>query len=279
MKTGFGFALWQKRFGMLAMVLLAAALLSLADALIGGIRGGSGPIALTPGVQYAISGPLPPRTESIKQFVITGQPEDSSVRLVPETIYSGYWFGGSMWRGHIVVDSSAQEGDHVISVKDSYGEKQNPTLVFTVRIWPDQATLNANSPSRLIRWTGTNPFLVAFFLTLAGMVAGAANFVFGRLWARQLQTHHCGEIFRLRTAEIGTEATCELRSDDAIQPGMDGTIYRPSGERICTARVTGYENGEVLLLINQPGCVRLGDVACVHTVPTQGSFIEGRCTA
>jgi hypothetical protein len=267
MTAGFGYVVWQKRTGMVAMVFLVAALLSLADALVGGLRGGHGPIELIPGARYLISGPLPPRTEAIKDFVIDGQSKDGSVRLVPEAIFSGYWFGGAMWRGAIVVDPHALEGSHVFRVKDPYGEKQNPALVFNVRIWPDQATLNAHSPSRLTRLTGQSPFVIAFALALCGVAGMAANFLCGRLWARHLQTHHCGEIYKLRQTERGTEVTCELRCGRVI-PGMDGAVYRPSGELLSAARVGSCENGEVVLLISAPNSVRLGDVACVDLEAT-----------
>ncbi|ADW18994.1 hypothetical protein Despr_2860 [Desulfobulbus propionicus DSM 2032] len=275
MTAGFGFVIWQKRAGLVAMVLLVAALLSLADALVGGFRGGGGLIELLPGDHYLISGPLPPRTEAIRDFVIDGQPDDGSVRLIPKTIFSGYWFGGSMWRGAIEVDPHAQEGHHVFRVKDPYGEKQNPALVFNVRVWPDQATLNAHSPSLLTRLTGVSPFVVAVAFALGGIAGMAANFLFGRLWARHLHTHHCGEIYKLRQTERGTEITCELHCGRALQPGMDGAVYRPSGELLGAAKVINCENGEVLLLISQSIDVRLGDVACVQVESKQNGSERG----
>lgn len=276
MTAGFGYALWQKRTGVVAMVLLVAALLSLADALVGGLRGEQGTIQLIPGSRFLLSGPLPPRTEAIKDFVIAGQPEDGSVRLVPETLFSGYWFGGSMWRGAIVVAPHAKEGNFVISVKDAHGEKQNPALVFTVRLWPDQASLNAHSPSRLTRLTGKSPFAIAFALALGGLVVMAAHFVCGRLWARHLQAHHCGEIYKLRQTERGTEVTCELLCGGVLQPGMEGGIYRPSGELLSPATVASCDKGEVLMLIRQPNRVRLGDVACVQAASTLAAADTGQ---
>lgn len=264
MITGFRFVLWQKRTGMVAMVVLAAALLSLADALVGGFKGGHAFIELIPDSRFAISGPLPPRTEAIKDFVIEGLPADGSIRLVPEAIFSGYLFGGAMWRGAIVVGPHAREGSHVFSVKDKYGEKQNPTLVFKVRVWPDIAARNANSPSRLTRLTGRSPFHIALGFALLGLIAAAANFVLGRLWARHLAAFNCGEIYKVRRTPQGVEITCEIPCHAEVRTGMACTLYRPSGEALCAAKVSTCENGEVLMLVSEAECVRLGDVACVH---------------
>jgi len=265
MIAGAGYVLWQKRSGLLAMVLLVGALLALADALVGGFKGGNSLVELIPDSRYAISGPLPPKTTAIKDFIIEGQQANGSVRLVPETIYSGYWFGGSMWRGAIVVDASAHEGNYEFKVKESTGEKQNPTLVFAIKVWPDQATLNAHSPSRLIRMTGRNPFVIAFGLALCGMAAAGANFILGRLWARHLTAHHCGEIYKLRRTERGTEVVCELHCGVAVHLGMPCTIYRSSGEALCTAHVSSCENDEVLILVDASQPIRLGDVACLQS--------------
>jgi len=265
MIAGARYVFWQKRVGLLAMVLLAGALLSLADALIGGLGGSRGVIELIPDSRYQISGPMPPKTEAIKDFVIDGQPKDGSVRLLPEAVFSGYWFGGSMWRGLIVVDPSAREGSFALSVKDRFGEKQNPSLVFTIKIWPDQTTLNAHSASFLTRKTGRSPYFFVVGLALCGFAAAGVNFILGRLWARHLAAHDCGEIYKLRRTERGTEITCELRCGGALRPGMEGAIYRPSGEHLCSATIASCDNGEVLMVVGDPEVVRLGDVACVFS--------------
>jgi hypothetical protein len=263
MIAGAGYVLWQKRAGILAMLLLVGALVSMADALRGGFLGGGGLIELLPGNRYLISGPMPAKTTVIKDFIIDGQQADGSVRLVPEAVYSGYWFGGAMWRGAIVIDPTAREGNYELKVKDSFGEKQNPTLVFKVKVWPDQATLNANAPSFLTRKTGRSPFFIALGLALGGMAAAGANFILGRLWARHLAAHRCGEIYKLRRTDRGTEVACELRCGTIAHLGMPCTIYRPSGEFLCTARVSSCENDEVFMLVDDLQ-VRLGDVGCLQ---------------
>lgn len=262
MIAGTRYVLWQRRTGLVAMVLLAGALLALADALVGGLGGSQGLIELTPGSHYQISGPMPPRTEEIKEFVIDGQPSDGSVRLLPEAVFSGYWFGGSMWRGVIEVADTARESSSVIAIKDRFGEKQNPALVFKVQIWPDEATLNAHASSFITRKTGLSPYSFAVGFALAGLVAAAANFILGRLWARHLATHHCGEIYKLRRTERGTEITCELQCADILRPGMESAIYRTTGEYLCPATIAQCEPEGVLMLVNHSDLVHLGDIAC-----------------
>ena len=224
MTAGSDFLLWQRRTGLVAMALLALALLSLADALVGGLAGNRGLIELLPGTSFAISGPMPPRTETIDAFVIDGEPADGSVRLVPRAVFAGFWFGGAMWRGAIEVAAEAREGSHLLTVHDRYGEKQNPALVFQVRVWPDLAARNAHSPSRLTRLTGQSPYAFALGFAIVGLFAGAANFLCGRLWTRHLHAHRCGEIYRARRSDQGMEVACEPPPAVNLRPGRACTI-------------------------------------------------------
>ncbi|MBU1564031.1 MAG: hypothetical protein KJ630_00210 [Proteobacteria bacterium] len=255
-----GLARRQKLSGILAMILLVAALMAFVDAMIGGLSGNSGTIALIPGSRFLISGPMPPKTEAIAHFVIEGQPADDSLRLIPEAIFSGYWFGGSMWRGAIVVSPDARDGNYTLVVKDRFGEKQNPALVFTVRIWPDLATQNAHSPSFLTRKTGLSPFVFAGGFLLGGIIAGCLNFFLGWLWARHLASRNCGEIYILRRIEQGTEVTCEVQKHIPVRLGMPCSLYRRFGEALGSAVITDCENNKVCLLVKEAKLVKIGDV-------------------
>jgi hypothetical protein len=263
MTAGSDYLLWQRRTGLVAMTLLALALLSQADALVGGLAGNRGLIELLPGTSFAISGPMPPRTETIDEFVIDGEPADGSVRLVPRAIFAGFWFGGAMWRGAIEVAADAREGSHLLTVHDRYGEKQNPALIFQVRVWPDLAARNAHSPSRLTRLTGQSPYAFALAFAILGLFAGAANFLCGRLWTRHLHIHRCSEIHRARVSDQGPEVACELPPAVDARPDRVCALYRPGGKPLGTARVAGFEGKDVLLLVDPSSSeVRPGDVVC-----------------
>lgn len=261
-------ARWQKLSGFLAMVLLTAAFLAFVDAMVGGLKGNSGIIQLIPDSRFLISGPMPPKTEAIADFVFEGQAEDDSVRVVPEAIFSGYWFGGSMWRGAIMVSPDARPGSYTLIVKDRHGEKQNPALVFSVRIWPDLATQNANSPSFITRNTGQNPSVCSLVFLIAGILAGCGNFLLGWLWAKHLAERHCGEIYILRRKDAGDELTCEVQHHIPATPGMECTLYRRTGEPVGNAVITECDDKNIRLFVSETKLVHIGDVACFHNFVT-----------
>ncbi len=257
---------WKKQSGRLAGVLFILATLATVDSLIGGLSGLRRPIGLIPGSNFDISGPLPPKTETIEDLIIDGQPEDGSVRLIPAAIFSGYWFGGSMWRGTVTVAPDAPEGQHIIQVKDPFGEKQNPALVFTIKIWPDQKTLNAHAPSLLARLTGLRPFIFALSLIMCGIVIGAIHFLLSRHWSRLLAQQSCSEIYKLLQTPQGTEFSCDLPPQVEVTVGMQCPVYRPPGGMVYpTGVIVALENRDIVLRIVEENSVRLGDVVCLRS--------------
>lgn len=265
MKIDSRLASLQKTCGYCAMALFFCALASLIDAMVGGLAGNSGTIELIPGERFQISGPMPQKTEALADFVIEVEPEDGAVQLLPEAIFSGYWFGGAMWRGVIVATASPQADTVVIRVRDRFGEKQNPALVFTVKVYPDVASKQSNSPSFLMRQSGINPFYFAVVFVLGGLLSGAATYYFGKLWANYLGKHLCGEIYIYKNGENGAEATCELSSSRQLDVGTPCALYRRSGEMIGTAHILEQQPKSIRLRIDNNLNVKIGDIACLHS--------------
>ena len=68
----------------IAMVLLALSLLSLADGLLAQMQRGVNRIDGIPGGVYSVSGPMPPNTERVEEFVVDGGSRDGQVVLQPQ---------------------------------------------------------------------------------------------------------------------------------------------------------------------------------------------------
>lgn len=256
----------QRASGRVAMVLLGLALLTFFDGLRGGILGNSGQIRLIPGERYAVSGPLPPKTERIEDFVIEGNAPDGTVRLVPEGIFTGYLFGGGMWRGHLAIDRFARPGLREIRVRDRFGEKQNPALVFNVRVFAGAPERRAQSPSLVMRWFGFPPLVLAACLVLPGLMIGGLNYLLGRKWHAVLAAHGCGEVFRVRRAEGRLEAVVELGGRAHAPVGAPFRFTHPVRGDLGFGTVLSREDGRITVEVQDNAPVRPGDIACPATV-------------
>ncbi|NLW82301.1 MAG: hypothetical protein GXY42_11610 [Desulfovibrionales bacterium] len=252
----------QRVSGLASMIFLTLALLTLFDGLRTGIFGTSGTIRLIPGERYPLSGPMPPKTELIEDFVIEGDVDDGSVRLVPESIFTGYWFGGGMWRGHIEVGTQPRPGTYLLRVRDKHGEKQNPALVFGVHVFTSAADRQANSPSVVYRWSGINAYLVAIGMGILGILAAGANFLLGRQWSSILAEIGCGEIFRLKIVDGFLEAGIEVTEGVEARVGAVYLFTHPRRGNLGQGKVIACGRGEITLQTSVDAPVRLGDIAC-----------------
>ena len=252
----------QRLTGRVAMVLLTLALLALFDGLRGGFLGSSGQIHLIPGERYLLSGPLPPKTESIEGFVIEGAAADGSVRLVPEGIYTGFMLGGGMWRGHLAVDGQAGPGTYEIRVRDRFGEKQNPALVFTVRVFRNAGERQAASASFVTRRSGLEPRIVAACLGLLGVLTGCGNYLLGRKWHFALVEQGCGQVFRLKTVDGRQEATADMGVESRVTAGSAFRFTHPARGDVGYGTAISCEKGHLRLCVLDNARVQPGDITC-----------------
>lgn len=252
----------QRFSGLAAATFFLLASLTLFDGLRTGIFGSSD-VRLVPGDSYAVSGPMPPKTDRIADFIIDGNAGDGSIRLVPEAIYTGYWFGGGMWRGHICVESHPQPGNYTISVRDKFGEKQNPALVFQVRVFADPEQRRSNSPSMVYRRTGIDAYILAICLGVAGIATAGCNFLLGRQWSAVLADNGCGEIFRIKTVNGRIEAGIEMPDPQYAKIGAVFRFTHPKRGDLGIGKVVALAQGEITVAASTDVHVRLGDIACL----------------
>ena len=253
----------QRVTGWLATGLFVAALFSLVDAFRGGFFGNQGYVELLPGTSRPISGPMPREVKSIADMEIEGMPEDGSVRLAPGAHFSGFWFGGDMWRGSVEAAPDAREGEWTITVRDDAAGKQNPTLVFRVRVWQDQAAKNAHSPSWITRKTGLKPFACAGVLAFGGLLAMALNYKLGQRWTRLLHAQGCGEIYKAEPTEEGLALYAERPAGLTVAEGFRCRLRRPDGEPLGSAVVLELRKSDLTLLAAAHCPANTGDIVCL----------------
>ena len=263
----------QGRVGLLTTLLFCSAILSLIDAFRGGMFGNNGYVELLPGQVHPISGPMPAGVNKPEEMVIVGEPKDGSVRLNPNAHFSGFWFGGDMWRGTLTAAENAPEAEHVILVKDDARGKQNPILVFRIRVWRDLATKHAHSPSFITRKTGLKPFACAGVLAALGLVAGWANFVLGRRWTRLLAAESCAEIYRIGSDAEGLILCCEAPKTPVAE-GAGCAVYHPDGEQLPPAVLVQVEKREARLRVPADHPARTGDVVCFALANAAAPVVE-----
>ena len=102
---------WAGRAGALFCILL---FLSLLDAFIAGFREPLHHLSFSPGQEMAVTGPSGEKMDDLRKLTYLSNSRD--IRLVFDSVQTGFWFGGYMWRGRILVSREIQPGQYKVVV-------------------------------------------------------------------------------------------------------------------------------------------------------------------
>lgn len=249
----------QHALGLVSGVLLAVALLGLFDGLLAEMRTGTNQLELLPGESLTLSGPAALKNPVTSDLVARMTPPDAPLRFSLEGFFTGYWFGNGMWRGEVAALPDAAPGSYGLRVTFRGAVGQAPQ-VYTLVVHEDAAARRAASLSFLRRWLDVNPFVLAALCGAAGVLLGAATYVFGRRHVRLLAGLGCSEVYRSGMADGDCRIWCLAAKSAAPRPGTVRMVLDGEGRVIGEARVGQWRKGslELTLLDGQPvpeGCL------------------------
>ena len=284
MRSHFDPSLWQAAeharrrqhaTGLLSGLLLAVALLGLFDGLLAEMRGGTNHLELLPGESVTISGPAALRNPVNSDIVVRFTPPGAPLRFTLEGFFTGYWFGNGMWRGEVTAEPGAAPGGYGLRVSFRGAPGQAPQ-VYALDIREDAAARRAASLSILRRWFDVNPFLLAAFCGIAGIVLGVATYAFGRRHARLLAALGCSEIYRASAGAGECHIWCLAAGNLVPRPGTVRMVLDGEGTLMGEARVEGWRKGSLELTLLDGGPPPQGGLVCLRPPSTVASGASGR---
>lgn len=260
--------------GWLTAALLFTALACLADALAAGFKGETRVLQGIPGSTLPINAPLPPGAESIKEIRVLGG--DDKVTLVPEEVYTGFWLGGTMWRGSVVVSPDASPGTWTLTLEGPpLAEKPKGMLpvIFTVTVHEDAMAQQKASASFITRHSGYEPFAVSALLAGLALPGGLAGFLLSRRIEQLLTLEGKAIVYMVKKSEEGTRATFSLGREHGLAPGMDVIFVDQTGQRTGQGHVVESQLTDSTATITSGSCA-MGDLAVLPDfkggLPRQG---------
>ena len=240
----------QTVLGRLAAVCCLGAALALGDGLIAGAGDAARPIALTAGDTVRLTGPLPAGVTSPNE--LTGITDAPGLSFRATGLFADFWLGRPMWRGRLRAEARAAPGTTVLTLTGPTGQAQR----LPVRIFADQAALDAAAPSRVRRLTGRSPFGVAAFLfgwaVLAGLGVARTGHRLEAVWREQ----GMAAVYRTRTTARGQRIAFGLGSDQGVHPGATVCIRAADGRPLATATVIRCTAGDAVALVSEGHTVR-----------------------
>ncbi len=226
---------WRDLASKIGAALCVIALLSLVDGLLVSFREPANLAKVLAGENVELNGELTDEADSIKDLTFVSSSEQ--LKVVFEAIHKGYFLGGDMWRGRLLVGSQIAAGEYSLTVlpKRTISPRKAPD--FRIIVFPDALSLQKSSTSHIRRLFGISAFKVAAGCLPGILLAfGAVFFLSGKREAC-LAAAGQAEIYRVVRGEGGAEIRFALGTAQGISPGTRVFIYNAGGQQVGTATV------------------------------------------
>ncbi len=211
------------RAGLIVGILLVAAML---DVVIARHRTDFNVMHVLPGQKEPIDGPLAEKT-SVEE--LTYQSDSPDLKVAFDETHAGFWLGGQMWRGQLLVGSQIRPGKYTLSVQPRNPVSESPPLVYRVTVYPDYYAWSQSSKSYLTRYCGLSPWwVIAFSFGSLALLGGGIFLMSGRVDTLMAQSGKA-EVYRVSRAPNGYEIKFGLGTDNGVHPGSELTLYNQDG--------------------------------------------------
>lgn len=215
--------------GKVGAILCAVIALILIDSLISRFKEPFNVIYVAKGGSHTVTGVLPEQVKTLDD--ILGVSETPRISVEFQEIFSGFWLGNPMWRGTIITSPDADPGEYQIKIRSRYQLTFNPALIYAIRIYPDEPTLQKSHGPFLKRRFGIQASHAALTLFPAlGMIVLLNYLLSGRLEKRMADMGRA-EIYMIKQSGNGFRFAFSLGTCHGVQVGETVDIL-DSGETI-----------------------------------------------
>jgi hypothetical protein len=226
---------WRDLASKIATAFCVIALLVLVDGLLVHFREPANLVKVLPGAVTAINGELTDEAHQIEDLTFTSDSNQLTVTF--EAIHKGYFLGGDMWRGRLIVGPQISPGEYSLSVLPRRSASPRKAPAFRILVFPEALSLQKSSTSLVRRWFGISAFQVAAGCLPGILLAfGAVYLLSGRREAL-LAASGQAEIYRVTRGDDGYEIRFGLGTAHGISPGARVAIYDEMGQQMGTGTV------------------------------------------
>jgi hypothetical protein len=253
---------WRDLASKIAAVFCVIALLALVDGLLRHFREPFNLIKVLPGTSVQIDGELTDEAHRLEDLTFTTTSDQLKVTF--EAIHPGYFLGGDMWRGQLMVGPGVSPGEYRLSVIPKYTASPRKAPAFRIRVFPDALSLQQSSTSLLRRRLGISPFGVAAICLPVILLAFGAVYMLSGKRETLLAAAGQAEVYRVIRTETGCEIRFALGVAQGIVPGTQVIIYNEAGRQVgignvevsnrtdAAAQVTTSQEIKVGYLVSRP---------------------------
>jgi hypothetical protein len=211
------------------------AMLALVDGLLVHFRERANFVKVLPGANVQINGELTDEAYDIQDLTFVTSSDQLTVNF--EAIHKGYFLGGDMWRGRLIVGPGIAPGEYNLAVlpKRSVSPRKAPS--FRIKVFPDALSLQKSSTSLIRRTFGISAFVVAAGCLPGILLAFGAVFLLSGKREALLAATGQAEVYQVIRGDDGFEIRFGLGTAHGISPGARVAIYDEVGQQVGTGTV------------------------------------------
>jgi hypothetical protein len=219
----------------IATAFCVIALLCLVDGLLVHFREPANLVRVLPGASVEMNGELTDEAHRVQDLTFVSSSDQLKVNF--EAIHKGYFLGGDMWRGRLVVGPDISPGEYNLAVIPKEATSPRKAPAFRILVFVDAASLQRSSTSVVRRWFRISAFGVAAGC-LPGILLGfgAVYFLSGKREAL-LAARGQAEVYQVTRGDGGSEIRFALGTAHGMSPGAAVAIYDEGGRQVGTGTV------------------------------------------
>jgi hypothetical protein len=182
-----------------------------------------------------VTGPLAEKIDDLRQLTYLSNSKD--IRLVFDSVHTGFWFGGYMWSGRILVSREIQPGLYKLAVPTQRDAKSKSASLFQVEVFKNEFSRRQASPSFIHRYLGISPWRTALFLFPFILLTFGIVFFLSQKAEVLLAQEGKAEVYRVLQGEIGCQIFFGLGKNQGILPGVSLALFNEQEKLIGRATV------------------------------------------
>jgi hypothetical protein len=136
----------------IATAFCVIAFLAMVDGLLVHFREPANFVKVLPGAVIPINGELTDEANNLQDLAFTSDSDQLTVNF--EAIHKGYFLGGDMWRGRLIVSPNISPGEYSLAVIPKRAASSRKAPDFRIKVFPDALSLQKSSTSLVRRQLG-----------------------------------------------------------------------------------------------------------------------------
>jgi hypothetical protein len=223
-------SLWGKWTGRTGTLLCVLLLLAILDALVARFREPLNHFSCLPGSRIAVNGPLAEKINDPRE--LTYRVNSKDIQLVFEAVQTGYWLGGNMWNGTLLIGPGIQPGGYQLTVHSKIGTRKSSPSLFEIKVVKDLTSYHHQSKSFIERSLEINPWKIVLFLIPFILLTFGIVFYLSHRAENLLAEQGKAEVYRVTKGETGYQIFFGLGKNHGIQAGHRLTVIDNQGREV-----------------------------------------------